>query len=96
MSLSVTISKKKSQISKMASLASQLPPIKVGGQVTQQVIRHVPSPPAKGTSIGSPFQRSSRGIQRPEGSFIRSPPSDLKKPASTEKIDTSRYDYVNY
>lgn len=74
----------------MTSLATALPPIKVGGQVTQQVIRHVPSPPAKGSSLGSPL-RSNRGIQRPEGSFVRSPPSDLKKTASYEKIDTSRY-----
>lgn len=75
----------------MSTLTTQLPPIKVGGQVTQQVIRHVPSPPAKGPSLGSPYQRSSRGIQRPEGSFVRSPPSDLKKTASFDKIDTSRY-----
>ena len=74
----------------MASLATQLPPIKVGGQVTQQVIRHVPSPPVKGSSVGSPYQRSSRGIQRTEGSFIRSPPSDPNKPVSADKIDTSR------
>lgn len=76
----------------MASLAAtQLPPIQVGGQVTQQVIRHVPSPPAKGSSLGSPYQRSSRGIQRIEGSFVRSLPSDLKKAASSDKIDTARY-----
>ena len=74
----------------MGTLTTQLPPIKVGGQVTQQVIRHVPSPPAKGSSLGSPYQRSSRGIQRPEGSFVRSPPSDLKKTLSSDKIDTSR------
>ena len=75
----------------MASLAAtQLPPIKVGGQVTQQVIRHVPSPPAKGASLGSPFQRSGRGALRTEGSFRKSPPSDLKRSTSADKIDTSR------
>ena len=75
----------------MASLAAtQLPPIKVGGQVTQQVIRHVPSPPAKGSSLGSPFQRSGRGAPRTEGSFRKSPPSDLKRSTSADKIDTSR------
>lgn len=74
----------------MTSLATALPPIKVGGQVTQQVIRHVPSPPMKGSSLGSPL-RSSRGIQRPEGSFVRSPPSHLEKTTSSERIDTSRY-----
>ncbi|KAK2563254.1 Tetratricopeptide repeat protein 29, partial [Acropora cervicornis] len=76
----------------MASLAAtQLPPIKVGGQVTQQVIRHVPSPPAKGSSMGSPFQRSGRGAPRTEGSLKKSPPSDLKRSTSADKIDTSRY-----
>lgn len=66
-----------------------LPAINVGGQVTQQVIRTVPSPTTKASSVGSPLR--SRGIQRSDGLYTRgSPRQDFKKQPSIEKIDTAR------
>ncbi|XP_031553571.1 tetratricopeptide repeat protein 29-like [Actinia tenebrosa] len=61
-----------------------LPAIKVGGQVTQQVIKQVPSPPSKGGSIGSPRTRS-------RSYFSRGGQSSDTKAGSYEKIETARY-----
>ena len=66
-----------------------LPAIKVGGQVTQQVIKQVPSPPSKMGSLGSPSMRS-RVVYKSDVSSRGGQSSDLKA-VTYEKIETARY-----
>lgn len=65
-----------------------LPAIKVGGQVTQQVIKQVASPPTKMGSLGSPIMRSR--VYRSEASS-RGGQSSGHKSEILEKIETARY-----
>lgn len=82
---------------KMASIA--LPAINVGGKVTQQIIRQIPSPPTKGSPMSSSGVRlvgmqrvDLRSRSRNGGAFTKSKQQqEPKSEASFEKIDTARH-----
>jgi len=62
-------------------MTSTLPPLRVGGKVTQQVLQQLPTPPPKnGLHIGARAQRRITGI-----------PQQESKAKVEEKVDTARY-----
>lgn len=80
--------------------STTLPAINVGGKVTQQVMRQIPSPPVKGSQVGSSGMRLI-GMQRVDlrsrngGTFSKSmQQQEQNNEASFEKIDTARYCYL--